>query len=91
MGTLMDKLNRIKQTKTEIKAAINQKGSACNTNCFREYPNRILAISGGGNNSGSGDSLPADAKPQMIKMTTKPLLSFVPPSTFKSLEVIENE
>ena len=92
MGTLIDKLNRIKQTKNEIKDAINQKGAVCNTSCFREYPNKIIAIpSGGGNGGGSGDSIPAPANPQMIELTTKSLLSFSLLSSFKSLEVLENE
>lgn len=48
MSDLITKLQRIKQTKKEIKDAINAKGSSCNTECFREYPDRILAIQGGG-------------------------------------------
>ena len=64
MSDIITKLERIKQTKHEIKEAINTKGAICETDCFREYPERILAIpsggsSGGGSSSGgSGDSLP---------------------------------
>lgn len=63
MSDIITKLERIKQTNHEIKEAITTKGAICETDCFREYPERILAIpsggsSGGGSSSGgSGDSL----------------------------------
>ena len=48
MSDIITKLERVKQTKTEIKQAIKSKGSACDTDCFKEYPGRILAIPSGG-------------------------------------------
>lgn len=51
MSDIIAKLERIKQTKTEIKDAIKTKGATCDTDCFREYPERILAIPSGGGGS----------------------------------------
>lgn len=56
MSDIITKLERIKQTKHEIKEAINTKGAICETDCFREYPERILAIPSGGSGGGSSDS-----------------------------------
>lgn len=47
MGTLVEKLRYALETKTEIRSAISAKGSSCETDCFREYPDRILAIPSG--------------------------------------------
>jgi hypothetical protein len=53
MSDIITKLERIRQTKTEIREAINIKGAACETDCFREYPERILQIPSGGSGPGS--------------------------------------
>lgn len=48
MGTTADKLNKLSQTKTAIKAAIEAKGVTVGDATFAEYPSKISAISGGG-------------------------------------------
>ena len=49
MGTIAEKLSRLSQTKTEIKAAIVAKGVAvADADAFSTYPNKIAAIQTGG-------------------------------------------
>lgn len=51
MGTTVDKLNKVKDTKAAIKTAIEAKGVTVGDATFAQYPDKIAAISGGG---GSG-------------------------------------
>lgn len=53
MSSLIEKLQYTKQTKLAIKEAIITKGASCETDCFRQYPERILAIPSGGSGGGS--------------------------------------
>ena len=48
MGTTVDKLNKLAQTKAAIKAAIEAKGVTVGDAVFGDYPTKISAISGGG-------------------------------------------
>ena len=48
MGTTIDKLNKVLQTKASIKAAIEAKGVTVGDVKFADYPSKISAISGGG-------------------------------------------
>lgn len=48
MGTTIDKLNKVLQTKASIKAAIEAKGVTVGNVKFADYPSKISAISGGG-------------------------------------------
>lgn len=47
MGTTIDKLNKVLQTKAAIKAAIEAKGVTVGDVKFADYPSKISAISGG--------------------------------------------
>ena len=48
MGTTVDKLNKLAQTKAAIKTAIEAKGVTVGDVKFADYPSKISAISGGG-------------------------------------------
>lgn len=48
MGTTIDKINKLSQTKAAIKAAIEAKGVTVGDVKFADYPSKIQAISGGG-------------------------------------------
>lgn len=48
MGTTVDKLNKVKDTKAAIKTAIEAKGVTVGDATFAQYPDKIAAISGGG-------------------------------------------
>lgn len=48
MGTTIDKINKLSQTKAAIKAAIELKGVTVGNAKFADYPSKIQAISGGG-------------------------------------------
>lgn len=52
MSTIADKLNLLKNTKENIRLAINEKGVACGTDVsFSSYPSKIMQIEGGGGGS----------------------------------------
>lgn len=52
MSTIADKLNLLKNTKENIRLAINEKGVACGTDVsFSSYPSKIMQIEGGGSGS----------------------------------------
>lgn len=53
MGTTADKLNKLMQTKTAIKTAIEAKGQTVGDIPFSQYPAKINAIEGGGGASGT--------------------------------------
>ena len=57
MGTTVDKLNKLAQTKAAIKAAIEAKGVTVGNVVFGDYPTKISAISGGGSSGVIGDYL----------------------------------
>ena len=48
MGTTVDKLNKLAQTKAAIKAAIEAKGVTVGDAVFGDYPAKVAAIEGGG-------------------------------------------
>lgn len=57
MGTTIDKLNKVQETKEAIKQAIINKGvNVSDDTIFADYPNKIAAIEGS-NNSGGGEEL----------------------------------
>lgn len=57
MGTTIDKLNKVQETKAAIKAAIIAKGvEITDDTIFADYPNKIAAIEGS-NNSGGEEEL----------------------------------
>lgn len=51
-GTTTDKLERLMQTKADIKAALIEKGQSPG-DVFSEYANMVRAISGGGGGGGN--------------------------------------
>lgn len=52
MGTLADKLNYLKETKKQIKTALQEKGiEVLDTEPFRSYPNKISGLSSGFENA----------------------------------------
>lgn len=54
MGTIVDKLNYLAETKAEIKKAINDKGvKVRDDDTFRSYAEKIASISGGGAGGGT--------------------------------------
>lgn len=55
MSSLIEKLQYTKQTKLAIREAISTKGASCETDCFRQYPERILAIPSGGSGGDTSD------------------------------------
>lgn len=53
-GTTTDKLERLMQTKADIKSALIEKGQAPG-DVFSQYADMVRAISGGGGGTGSGN------------------------------------